>query len=80
MDYYPRMDETSGMHPIKLALAQRWPPMSQAQLARRLDMNASVLSRYLNGIASPPDGFYIAAAAVLGCAPDDLRPKEPVAA
>jgi transcriptional regulator with XRE-family HTH domain len=74
------MDETRGVHPLKAILARRWPPMSQAQLARRLDMNASVLSRYLNRQATPPEGFYQAAAAVLGCNPDELRPQDPVAA
>ncbi len=80
VDYYSSVDETRGMHPIKMALANRWPPMSQAQLARRLDLNASVLSRYLNGHATPPEGFYGAAAAVLGCDPLELRPSEPAAA
>ncbi len=54
--------------------------MSQAKLARRLDINASTLSLYLNGKSEPPDGFYIAAAAVLGCEPEELRPEESVAA
>jgi len=54
--------------------------MSQAKLARALDMNPAVLGRYLNGKHTPPEGFYIAAAAILGCSPDELKPNEPVAA
>jgi ribosome-binding protein aMBF1 (putative translation factor) len=80
MDYYPSMVDNRGMHPIKVELARRWPPMSQAQLARRLDLNASVLSRYLNGIATPPESFYGAVGAVLGCDPSELKPSEPAAA
>ncbi len=74
------MHDTRGMHPIKVALSQRWPPMSQAQLAIKLQMNPSVLSRYLRGSGEPPDGFYIAAAEILGCEPSDLRPRTPAAA
>jgi len=54
--------------------------MTQQKLARLLEMNPSVLGLYLNFKREPPEGFYIATAAVLGCEPDDLRPKEPVAA
>lgn len=54
--------------------------MSQARLAGELQMNPSVLGMYLNGKRIPPEGFYIAAAAVLGCSPDELRPAEPAAA
>jgi transcriptional regulator with XRE-family HTH domain len=67
-------------HPLKVLLQNRWPRMSQSQLARRLDMNESLLSHYLAGRRTPPDGFYAAAAAVLECDPDDIRPPEPVAA
>lgn len=85
MDYYPSMDDTKGMpdgtHPIKVALKRAWPPMSQAKLARRLDINASTLSLYLNGKGTPPpDGFYTAVALILNCDPADLRPTEAVAA
>lgn len=86
MDYYPSMDENRGVangmqHPIKVALKRAWPPMSQAKLARRLDINASTLSLYLNGKGSPPpDGFYSAVALILNCNPADLRPKEEIAA
>jgi transcriptional regulator with XRE-family HTH domain len=74
------MSDTDVVHPIKAALKRTWPPMSQAKLARRLDINTSVLSLYLNGHREPPDGFYIAAAAILGCEPADLRPREEPAA
>ncbi len=74
------MDDTEGVHPIRAALRRRWPPMTQQKLARLLEMNPSVLGLYLNFKREPPEGFYIATAAVLGCEPDDLRPKEPVAA
>lgn len=74
------MHDTDSVHPIKLALQRRWPPMSAAKLARHLDMNPSVLGQYLNFKRTPPEGFYIAAAEVLKCDPEDLRPTEPVAA
>jgi transcriptional regulator with XRE-family HTH domain len=61
-------------------LRRQWPRMSQAKLARALDMNESLLGLFLNGRRVPPEGFYIAAANVLGCEPDDLKPKESVAA
>jgi Helix-turn-helix domain len=79
MDYDTSMSETKGVHPIRAALARHWPPMTQAALARRLEMNPSVLGLYLNGKRVPPEGFYIAAAAVLGCDPDELIPREVVA-
>lgn len=63
------------LHPIKTILRNRFPRISQAQLARRLDMNEAVLSRYLTFKADPPDGFYDAAAAVLGVPAADLRPE-----
>jgi len=74
------MDDNRGVHPIKAVLKRTWPPMSQAKLARRLDINTSVLSLYLNGHREPPDGFYLAVAAILGCEPAELRPAEPAAA
>lgn len=80
MDYYPSVDDNKVVHPIKAALLRRWPPMSQAKLARALDMNASSLSLILAGRREPPDAFYAAAAAVLGCEPDQLRPTETAAA
>lgn len=73
------MYDTDGVHPIRAVLQRRWPPMSQTKLARELDMNPSVLGLYLNFKRTPPDGFYVAAAAVLGCDPDELRPQEAVA-
>jgi len=73
------MSETRGMHPLRVVLQRQWPPMSQAKLARALEMNPAVLGLYLNGKRTPPEGFYIAAAAVLGCEPDDLKPRELVA-
>jgi transcriptional regulator with XRE-family HTH domain len=73
------MPEDTGVHPIKAALKRQWPPMSQARLARELGMNQTVLNRWLNGLGEPPDGFYTAAAAILGCSPDDLKPAEPEA-
>jgi transcriptional regulator with XRE-family HTH domain len=69
----------NGVHPVKLALKRAWPPMSQAKLARRLDMNASTLGLYLNGKGTPPEGFYAAVALILNCDPADLRPTETVA-
>lgn len=74
------MHDNEAVHPIKATLQRRWPPMSQAKLARALDMNPSVLGLYLSGRRVPPEGFYIAAAAVLGCEPDELKPQETVAA
>ena len=74
------MSETRGMHPLRVVLQRQWPPMSQAKLARALDMNPAVLGRYLNGKHTTAEGFYIAAAAILGCSPDELKPNEPVAA
>lgn len=80
MDYHSNMHDTSVVHPIRTALQQRWPPMSQAKLARALEMNEGVLGLYLNFKRTPPEGFYLAAAAVLGCDADDIRPKEASAA
>ena len=74
------MSETRGMHPLRAVLRRQWPPMSQAKLARALEMNPAVLGMYLNGKRTPPEGFYIAAAAILGCDPDDLKPEEAEAA
>jgi transcriptional regulator with XRE-family HTH domain len=74
------MDEDRGVHPIKEALKRAWPPMSQSKLARRMDIGVSTLNLYLSGKRTPPEGFYIAAAAVLGCEPDELRPAEEAAA
>ncbi len=68
------------LHPLKVVLRDRWPPMSQAQLARALGVNESLISHYLNFRREPPEGFWAAAAAVLGCDPADIRPSEPVAA
>jgi transcriptional regulator with XRE-family HTH domain len=74
------MHNNDEVHPIRAVLQRRWPPMSQAKLARELDVNPSVLSLYLKFKRTPPDGFYAAAAAVLGCDPDELRPEKPVPA
>ena len=32
------MSETRGMHPLRVVLQRQWPPMSQAKLARALEM------------------------------------------
>jgi hypothetical protein len=80
MDYGTCMHDNASVHPIKAALQRRWPPMSQAKLARALDMNPSVLGRYLNGQGTPPEGFYIAVAAVLGVDIETITPQEGVAA
>ena len=48
--------------------------MSQAKLARRLDINASTLTRYLNGHEKVPEGFWRAAAEVLGVDESEIRP------
>jgi transcriptional regulator with XRE-family HTH domain len=74
------VDNNSTVHPIKAALRKRWPPMSQAKLARSLDLNPSSLTLILSGQRTPPEGFYIAAAGILGCEPDDLKPREVAAA
>jgi transcriptional regulator with XRE-family HTH domain len=62
------------VHPIKVILRNRFPRMSQAQLARRLDMNEAVLSRYLTGKSTPPDGFYTAVARELEVTVSKVRP------
>jgi hypothetical protein len=83
MDYYSCMHDTRAVspeHPIKAALKRRWPPMTQTRLAQELRMNPSVLGLYLKGTRIPPEGFYTAAAAILGCDPDELKPTEGVAA
>ena len=80
MDYYPTVDDNRAVHPIKAALKRQWPPMSQARLARLLDVNPSSMTRILSGQQVPTEGFYIAAAAVLGCAPDDLKPDRELVA
>lgn len=74
------MHHTSTVHPIKAALKRQWPPKPQRWLAQALDMDPSVLGAYLNGKRVPPEGFFIAAAQVLECSPDELRPSEPIAA
>jgi transcriptional regulator with XRE-family HTH domain len=67
-------------HPLKVHLRNRWPRMSQAELARRLTMSETQLSHYLAFRRTPPDGFYIAAALVLGVDAADIRPQESQAA
>lgn len=74
------MHQTSTVHPIKAALKRRWPPKPQRWLAQELNMDPSILGLYLNGKRVPPEGFYIAAAQVLECKPDELRPTESLAA
>jgi transcriptional regulator with XRE-family HTH domain len=61
-------------HPLKAALRRRWPPMSQAKFARLLDLNTSQLSKYLSGERQPPEGFWKAAAEVLGVDEGEIRP------
>lgn len=70
------MHEDRAVHPIKEALAQTWPPMSQAQFARRMNMSEATLSKYLLGRRQPPAGFYLAAAEILNRPAYELRPKE----
>jgi len=76
---YARVDYSACMqngveHPLRVALRQQWPKMTQAKLARRLDMNASTLTRYLNGQEKAPDRFWKAAAEVLGVDESEIRP------
>jgi len=61
-------------HPLKLVLRNQWPRMSQAKLARRLDMNASQLNKYISGERQPPDQFWKAAADILGVDVSEIRP------
>lgn len=74
------MDNNSTVHPIKKALRNRWPPISQAKLARALDLNPSSLTLILSGQRTPPEGFYIAVAEILQCTPEELKPTETAAA
>jgi transcriptional regulator with XRE-family HTH domain len=54
--------------------------MSQAKLARRLDMNASQLNKYISGERQPPDQFWKAAADILGVDVSEIRPTKEAAA
>jgi len=63
-------------HPLKVALRNHWPRMSQSKLARLLDMNATQLNKYLSGERQPPDGFWAAAARVLGVDETEIRPPK----
>lgn len=65
-------------HPLKVALRNQWPRMSQAKLARLLDMNASQLNKYLSGERQPPEQFWKAAAQVMGVDESEIRPPAPV--
>jgi DNA-binding transcriptional regulator YiaG len=77
--YYERTMQEQ-VHPLKRHLRERWPPMSQAKLARLLNMNAAVLNHYLSGRRVPPNGFYAAAATELGVDEQSIRPQESAAA
>jgi transcriptional regulator with XRE-family HTH domain len=71
----------NGTHPLQVAIRRQWPQMSQAKLARRLDINESTLSRYVRGREKVPEGFWRAAAEVLGVDEREIRPTaETVAA
>jgi transcriptional regulator with XRE-family HTH domain len=67
-------------HPLRVVLRNQWPKMTQAKLARRLDINASTLTRYLNGQEKVPERFWAAAAEVLGVEESEIRPTEEGAA
>ena len=54
--------------------------VSQTQLAQRMDMDPSLLSHVLAGRRPAPEGFYESAAAVLGCAVNELMSIEDSAA
>ena len=53
---------------------------SQAWLARRLDMNETLLAHYLSERRPSPPDLLDRIAAVLGCSVNDLRPVEEEAA
>jgi hypothetical protein len=71
-------------HPIKAALKQQWPPMTQAKLARELDISEGTLGHYLRQPLGrnrrPPAGFYTACGRILNKDPDALRPPDDPAA
>jgi transcriptional regulator with XRE-family HTH domain len=74
------MHEDGSVHPIQAALRRQWPRMTQTRLAKELGISETLLSKYVRRVAQPPEGFFIAAAAILGCTPDELKPEEGVAA
>jgi len=68
------------MHPIKAALRNQVPRMSQAQLARRLGIGEATISRWLNGKETPPENFFSMSADILGVSESSLRASEPTGA
>jgi hypothetical protein len=75
--FHARADarEHGKAHPIKVALRNQFPRMSQPKLARRLGLSEATLSRYLSNREVPPDGLYPAVAAILGVPESELRPE-----
>ena len=53
---------------------------SQRWLARKVGVDPALLHRYLSGQVLMPEGRFLRMAEALGVAPDELRPREEVAA
>lgn len=64
--------ELAGQHPLRPFLRAR--RLSQSQLARRLDMNESLLSHYLAFRRTPPADFYARVADVLAVPVESITP------
>lgn len=65
---------------LRARLTANWPPITQAQLARRLDIKESIFSRYMTGDRKVPADLWARCAAVLGCHVSEIAPEEEVAA
>lgn len=61
---------------IRQRCRDNWPPISISRLARRLDMDATALSRILDGDRNVPEGMYEKVAQILGCELSDILSSE----
>lgn len=66
---------------IRQRCRDHWPPITQARLARRLDLDATALSRMLSGERRVPEWLFQRIAEIFGCDVADLMsPRDGVAA
>jgi hypothetical protein len=70
------MDGQMAEHPLRIVIRRQWPKMTQAMLARRMDINEAQMSRYLTGRREPPAHFWKAAAEILGVDENEIRPPK----
>lgn len=65
---------------IKRKCGENWPPITQARLARRLDIDSTAFNRILAGTRKAPDGMYERIAEILGCPLDEIMSSPEAAA